>query len=76
MLDEFNAYSPLVPVGGYVVIEDTIVNGHPVWPGFGPGPAEAVRAIVGRRDDFRSDRALENYGPTFNSKGYLQRVGD
>ena len=43
---EFELYAPLVPVGSYVIVEDTIVNGHPVWPGFGPGPMEAVKRIV------------------------------
>ena len=52
MVKEFRAYSPLVPVGSYVVMEETIVGGHPVWPSFGPGPAEAVSLILNTRDDF------------------------
>ena len=45
----YEHYGPLVPVGSYVVLEDTILNGNPVWTGFGPGPREAARRIVGGR---------------------------
>ena len=38
MVNEFDTYQSLVPVGSYVIIEETIVGGHPVWPSFGPGP--------------------------------------
>lgn len=72
---EFEAYAPLVPVGSYVVVTDTVVNGHPVWTGFGPGPAEAVKQILTRHGDFVSDPALEKYSLTFNPGGFLRRVG-
>ena len=50
LLMEFERYAPLVPVGSYVVFENTIVNGRPVWPGYGAGPVEAVqRILVARR---------------------------
>ena len=71
---EFAAYSPLVPVDSYVVITDTIVNGHPVWTGFGPGPAEAVKQILTRYGDFVQDPAPEKYSLSFNPGGYLRRV--
>jgi cephalosporin hydroxylase len=70
----FGSYAPLVPVGGYVVVEDTIYNGHPVWPGMGPGPAEGVRDILRSRDDFVADPAPDRYGVTFNRGGFLRRV--
>jgi cephalosporin hydroxylase len=74
VLGEFELLAPLVPVGSYVIVEDTIVNGHPVWPGAGPGPMEAVKSIVNRRANFASDHDLEKYGLTFNPNGYLKRV--
>jgi cephalosporin hydroxylase len=74
VLREFELYAPLVPIGSYVIIEDTIVNGHPVWPGFGSGPMEAVKSIVNERAGFASDHELERYGLTFNPSGYLKRV--
>jgi cephalosporin hydroxylase len=72
--DEYSLYADLVPVGGYLVIEDTIVNGHPVWPNFGPGPAEAVKGIVERRDDFVSDVSMSKYRLSFNPNGFLKRM--
>jgi cephalosporin hydroxylase len=71
---EFNAYEPFVPTGSYVVVEGTIVNGHPVWPAFGKGPAEAVRAILSRHKDFVADEDAERYGLTFNRGGFLRRA--
>jgi cephalosporin hydroxylase len=70
----FDAFSSLVSVGSYAVIEDTVLNGHPVLPEFGPGPAEAVREIAGERRDFVVDVSLERFGLSFNPNGYLRRV--
>jgi cephalosporin hydroxylase len=71
---QFRAYAPLVPPGSYVVVADTAVNGHPVWPGFGPGPAEAVKQILNSNGDFVADPTMEKYALTFNPNGYLKRV--
>ena len=70
---EIAAYVKFVAVGSYLVVEDTIVNGHPVWPEFGPGPWEAVKQM-NRRSDFVPDPSLERFALTFNPGGFLKRV--
>jgi cephalosporin hydroxylase len=66
-------YAPLVPVGSYLVIEDTILDLNQVWPDFGPGPAVAGQQI---RDagDFVADPWFERFGVTFNVAGFLRRA--
>ncbi|MEY2461234.1 MAG: hypothetical protein QOG30_3064, partial [Acidimicrobiaceae bacterium] len=71
---QFEAFASFVPVGSYVVVTDTIVNGHPVWPAFGPGPGEAVRQVLTRHGEFVPDPSMEKYSLTFNRGGYLRRV--
>ena len=69
----YENYGALVQVGSYVVFEDTILNGHPVWTGFGPGPREAARRLVDS-GEFERDLAPERYALTFNPGGFLKRV--
>jgi cephalosporin hydroxylase len=73
-VDEFHAYHELVPVGSYVIVEETIVNGHPVWPGFGPGPFEATKRILASHGNFAADPKMEKYVLTFNPGGFLKRL--
>jgi len=70
----FEAYAPLVPVGSYVVFEDTIMRGNPVRPDMAPGPKQAVRAILETRGDFAPDPEMEKFGLTFNPGGFLKRL--
>jgi cephalosporin hydroxylase len=69
----FEQVSGLVPTGGFVVVENTVVNGRPVAPEHGPGPHEAVVSILGRHPEFVADPAAERYALTFNRGGYLRR---
>ena len=73
-VQQFENFAPFVPVGSYVIVEDTIVNGHPVWPGFGAGPTEAVRRILAEHGEFMQDTTLERFGLTFNPGGFLKRI--
>jgi cephalosporin hydroxylase/predicted O-methyltransferase YrrM len=74
LVQEFNLFAPFVPVGSYVIVENTIVNGHPVWPGYGPGPAEAVKRILAVHGDFVQDTSWEKHALTFNPGGFLRRI--
>jgi cephalosporin hydroxylase len=74
IVQEFHAYAPLVPVGSYVVVENTVVNGHPVWPGYGAGPMEAVRRILATEGDFVQDTSCDKHALTFNPGGFLRRI--
>lgn len=73
VLAELRIYREFVPPGGYIVVEDTNVNGHPTEPDFGPGPWEAVEAFLAEDKEFRSDRARERFLLTMNPRGYLRR---
>jgi len=74
VLDELRLYAPLVTPGSYLIVEDTQLNGHPVWPDFGPGPMEAVDIFLSESDDFVSDTSREKFYLTLNPRGYLKRV--
>jgi cephalosporin hydroxylase len=74
MMMEFDLVADLVPVGSYVIFEDTIVGGHPVWPSFGPGPYEAIIDLLAVHPGFVSDTTRERFGVTFNRNGFVKRV--
>ena len=65
-------HSPLVPVGSWVIVEDTIVNGNPVWPGMGPGPAEAVGSDPRLQPRFVTDPQIARLVPQLQPARVLQ----
>ena len=73
VLAEMKAYAPLVSVGSYLIVQDTNVNGHPVYATFGPGPMEAVQEFLASNKQFESDANAERLMLTFHPKGYLKR---
>lgn len=74
VLHELEVYASFVTTGCYLIVEDTHVNGHPVQPGFGPGPLEAVEEFLRRHGGFEQDRRREKFLVTFNPGGYLRRT--
>lgn len=74
VLKELKMYSPLVSVGQYLVVEDTNINGHPVYPEYGPGPYEALLDWVPPGDmKFEEDKELRDKYP-FSANTWLRRV--
>jgi cephalosporin hydroxylase len=71
---ELQEYPQLVTKGNYLIVEDTNVNGHPVWPDHGPGPMEALQRFLAETDDFEVDRSCEKFLLTLNPSGYLRRI--
>ncbi len=74
LLSAYRHLGGFVKKGSYVVVEGTVVNGHPVWTGFGAGPYEAVDRILGSADDLVRDSGIDGRGASFNSGGYLRRT--
>jgi cephalosporin hydroxylase len=74
VLAEMQAYSPLVSMGSYLIVQDTNINGHPVLESYGPGPMEALEEFLAKNDQFVSDSRCERLLFTMHPKGYLQRV--
>jgi len=80
VLQEMKLYGDLVPVGGYLLVQDTNVNGHPTYPTHGPGPWEAVDQFMqagGRSHGgatFEIDRSRELLFFSMHPRGFLKRV--
>ena len=74
VLRELELYAPMVTPGSYLIVEDTNVNGHPVKPGFGPGPMEALDTFLASHPEFEVDPSREKFLLTFNPRGYLRRL--
>ena len=77
VLSELEAYGPMVSPGCYMIVEDGNVNGNPIEPFWGPGPAEAVKDFIPGHPEFEVDYQSEDkYLMTFNPMGYLRKKGE
>ena len=79
MLRDLRAYSGLVSVGSYFVVEDGIVDLFPPGSSFHPqhleaGPLDAIDAFIAEDSRFEVVGDWERYGLTWNPRGYLRRV--
>ncbi|MBM4285054.1 MAG: cephalosporin hydroxylase [Deltaproteobacteria bacterium] len=73
VLAELNIYSELVTPGSYLIVEDTVLT--EMAPHLEAGPKEAVEAFLPGHPHFKVDDSREKYLLSFNTRGYLQRVG-
>jgi cephalosporin hydroxylase len=69
---ELAEYAGIVPVGGYVVVEDSNIG--QIRKDLLPGPLEAIETFLAGTDAFEIDREREKFLITFNPSGYLRRV--
>ena len=69
---ELAEYASLVPVGGYVIVEDSNIG--QIRKDLLPGPLEAIETFLAGTDAFEIDRAREKFLITFNPSGYLRRI--
>lgn len=71
---EMLAYDKYVTKGSYLLVEDSNINGHPVYPEFGPGPYEAIDKFMKINANYIIDKTKEKFYVTFNPNGYLKKV--
>ena len=74
VINELRIYSELVTEGSYIIVEDTNINGHPVYYDFGSGPMEAVEEFLLKNKNFIENASREKFYVTFNPKGYLKKT--
>jgi cephalosporin hydroxylase len=74
VLSEMKLYSKFVTKNSYLIVEDSNINGHPVYSTFGPGPMEAIDEFLLTNNEFIIDVTREKFMLTTNPKGYLKKV--
>lgn len=71
VLEEIEIYGKFVTPNQYLIVEDTSMGGHPVWPELVGGPMEAVNEYMTNHTEFEIDNSKEKFLLTFNPNGYL-----
>jgi cephalosporin hydroxylase len=74
VLREMRLYGQFVATGAYLIVEDTNVNGHPIYKDYGPGPWEAVEVFLEDEPSVWSIDGDREYLGTYNPRGYLKRA--
>ena len=77
VLIDLNNYAKFVGPGGYLIVEDGIVDLFRPTSKLGqrqPGPMRAVEEFLKANPNFEVDKSRERYLLTYNPRGFLRRV--
>jgi cephalosporin hydroxylase len=74
VLEELRLWSPRVPLGWHIVVEDSHAGGHPISSRVDRGPWHAINRFLAENDEFEVDESMHKFFFTFNPRGYLKRV--
>jgi cephalosporin hydroxylase len=55
-------------------VQDSVIGEHPIAPGRGPGPWEAVEDFMKQNNHFIIDKERERFLLTNNSNRFIKRV--
>ena len=72
VLAELRLWSPRVPVGWHIVVEDSHAGGNPVTTRVARGPWPAIKKFLAENDEFEIDESMHKFFLTFNPRGYLE----
>lgn len=74
---DLEAYSGLVSVGSYFIVEDSIIDLMKPGDGIGSpgdGPLVAIDEFLSNNSNFIIDKERERYVMTYNPNGFLKRI--
>lgn len=73
VLAEMKFLREFMKKGDYMIVEDSNINGHPIFPGWGEGPYEAMEEYSKLfPEDYHRDQDREKkFGFTFATDGFL-----
>jgi cephalosporin hydroxylase len=76
VLEDLRAYAKFVAMGGYFIVEDTVIDVFRAGDGLGNinGPMHAVRQFLQEDSRFEIDPEREYFLVTYNPRGYLKRI--
>ena len=75
VLAELHSYADLVPVGGYIFVQDGVIDELEIFADSRPGPLVATRQFLAQDDRFEVDRdRSQRYLVSHSPDGWLRRT--
>jgi cephalosporin hydroxylase len=71
---ELELYRELVPVGGYMIVNDSNIGGHPALAWKDSSPYDAIHSFVADHPEWEIDRDSQKHMLTLCVDGFLRRI--